>query len=58
LQNFSVNTNKYIKVKIMTQSQNQSFEVSNGLKVVEVNPDCPEVNSGLSHCVGTDLEKL
>ncbi|KAH8346370.1 hypothetical protein KR084_008626, partial [Drosophila pseudotakahashii] len=40
--NFSVNTNKYIRVKIMTHSQNQSIEVSKGLKMVEVNSNCPE----------------
>ncbi|KQS63168.1 uncharacterized protein Dere_GG19865, isoform D [Drosophila erecta] len=40
--NFSVNTNKYIRVKIMAQSQNQSIEVVNGLKMVEVNSNCQE----------------
>nr|NP_726506.1 zipper, isoform B [Drosophila melanogaster]AAM70805.1 zipper, isoform B [Drosophila melanogaster] len=40
--NFSVNTNKYIKVKIMAQNQNQTIEVVNGLKMVEVNSNCQE----------------
>ncbi|KAH8257644.1 hypothetical protein KR038_004247, partial [Drosophila bunnanda] len=42
--NFSVNTNKYIRVKIVTQGQNESsVEVINGLKMLEVgNSSCPE----------------
>ncbi|KAH8401047.1 hypothetical protein KR009_002704, partial [Drosophila setifemur] len=40
--NFSVNTNKYIKVKILTQTQSHIFEVANGLKMLELDSNTPE----------------